>query len=86
MTERTTVRLPPDLLSRARRKALSEGSSLTALIERGLRSVVDGGREAAGEPSRLPVSRRTGWVLPGVDVDNSAGREEPDDISRFRSP
>src|SRR6266702_1379645 len=40
MTERTTVRLPADLLKRARRKAAAERRTLTSLIEDGLRSVV----------------------------------------------
>ena len=43
MTERTTVRLPEDLVRRAKRKAASEGRSLTALIEDGLRRVVNVG-------------------------------------------
>ena len=36
MTERTTVRLPEDLLNRARRKAVAEGRTLTSLIQDGL--------------------------------------------------
>ena len=40
MIERTTVRLPEDLLDRARRKALAEGRTLTSLIEDGLWMVV----------------------------------------------
>ena len=35
------VRLPKDLLKRARRKAAAEGRTLTSLIEEGLRLVVD---------------------------------------------
>ena len=41
MSERTTVRLPDDLIRRAKRKAAAEGRSLTALIEDGLRRVVN---------------------------------------------
>ena len=41
MRERTTVRLPEDLVVRAKRKAAAEGRSLTALIEDGLRRVVN---------------------------------------------
>ena len=37
MNERTTVRLPAELLKRAKRKAVAEGRTLTALIEEGLR-------------------------------------------------
>jgi toxin-antitoxin system PIN domain toxin len=39
-TERTTVRLPPELLRRAKRKAAAEGRTLTSLIEDGLWLVV----------------------------------------------
>ena len=39
--KRTTVRLPQDLISRAKRKALVEGRSLASLIEDGLRRVLD---------------------------------------------
>ena len=37
MNERITVRLPADLLKRAKRKAVAEGRTLRALIEEGLR-------------------------------------------------
>jgi predicted DNA binding CopG/RHH family protein len=39
MAERTTVRLPEDLVARAKRKAAAEGRTLTSLIEDGLRLV-----------------------------------------------
>ena len=52
---RTTVRLSDDLLAQAKRKALSEGTTLTALIERGLRLVV--------EPPRQPRADR---IMPRV--------------------
>ena len=50
MAERTTVRLPEDLVRRAKHKAASEGRSLTALIEDGLRRVVN-----VGALSRNPI-------------------------------
>lgn len=79
MTERTTVRLPEDLVARARRKALAEGSSLTALIEEGLRRVVS---EPAGRARRAlpPVSSATGGLRPGTDLDDSAYLQEIDDL------
>jgi hypothetical protein len=40
MTERTTVRLPEDLLNRAKRKAAAENRTLTSLIEEGVRAIV----------------------------------------------
>jgi hypothetical protein len=70
---RTTVRLDPGLLDRAREVADERGETLTSLIERGLRLVLARGE---GGPSRrrvrLPVSRATGGTLPGVDLHDSA--------------
>lgn len=70
---RTTVRLDPGLLDRAREAAAEQGETLTSLIERGLRLVLARGQ---GGPSRrrvrLPVSRATGGTLPGVDLNDSA--------------
>ena len=40
MIERTTVRLPSELLKRAKRMAAAEGRTLTSLIEDGLRLMV----------------------------------------------
>jgi hypothetical protein len=37
MAERTTVRLPEDLIRRAKIEAAAEGRTLTSLIEDGLR-------------------------------------------------
>ncbi|MEQ1929702.1 MAG: hypothetical protein ABL957_04100 [Parvularculaceae bacterium] len=66
--ERTTVRLPEDLLDRARKKAAAEKTTLTALIERGLREVV---MAKQGPQKRrkviLPVSKAKGGLMPGLD-------------------
>ena len=83
MAERTTVRLPADLLDQAKQKALAEGISLTALIERGLRSVVDERKSPPRDRISLPVSNRVGWVLPGVDLNNGAALQELDDLERL---
>ena len=67
MIERTTVRLPKDLLNRARRKAAAEGRTLTSLIEDGLRLAV-GERQkgkAAKRKVELPVSSATGGPSAG---------------------
>ena len=86
MTERTTVRLPPDLVRRAKRKAAKEGRSFTALIEEGLRRVVKDGR-AVGPVDRTPlrVSSAAGGLQPGIDWDRlSQVAEEMDDIDDAR--
>jgi len=81
MIERTTVRLPEELLSRAKRKAAAEGRTLTALIEDGLRLVVTRSRKKAKTPrGPLPVSKATGGLLPGIDISDSAALQEMDDL------
>jgi len=81
MIQRTTVRLPADLLRRAKRKAAEEGRTLTALIEDGLRLVVS---EKHGKSQRprgpVPVSKATGGTWPGIDISNSAALQEMDDL------
>jgi hypothetical protein len=80
MTERTTVRLPDDLVRRAKRKAAAEGRSLTALIEDGLRWILSE-RPASGKADRAlpPVSTATGGLIPGVDLNESAALQEAED-------
>jgi hypothetical protein len=81
MTERTTVRLPEDLLKRAKRKAAAEGRSLTSLIEEGLRVVISVSRKA-GKTERIlpPVSKATGGQMPGIDISKLSALEEMDDL------
>jgi ribbon-helix-helix CopG family protein len=82
---RTTVRLPEDLLRRAKRKAAAEGRTLTALIEDGLRAVVD---EQGRPPKRrrvvLPVSKATGGLMPGVDLSDIQEMEDLEYVERMR--
>lgn len=81
MSERTTVRLPPDLLNRAKRKAAAEGRTLTSLIEDGLRLVVADRRKAATKKRTLPpVSKATGGPMPGVDITRFSAIQELDDL------
>src|SRR5215471_17099824 len=77
MTERTTVRLPEELIRQAKRKAAAEGRSLTALIEDGLRRVLSD-RGPPGEAAhRLPpISRATGGLMPGIDLNDSSALQE----------
>jgi hypothetical protein len=81
MVESTTVRLPEDLVRRARRKALAEGRSLTALIQDGLRRVL-ADRTPAARPKRVlpPVSKATGGLMPGVDLHDTAALQEIEDL------
>ena len=81
MMERTTVRLPQDLLNRAKRKAAAEGRTLTSLIEDGLRLVVSEKGKAAKRKRVLPrISSATGGPMPGIDLTNSSALQEMEDL------
>lgn len=81
MTERTTVRLPEDLLRRAKRKAAAEGRTLTSLIEDGLRLVVTSASKPARTKRIRPrLSTASGGPLPGINVSNSAALQDIDDL------
>jgi hypothetical protein len=81
MIERTTVRLPKDLLSRAKRKALAEHRTLTSLIEEGLRLMVSENPKKAKAKRILPRhSDAAGGPLPGIDISDSAALQEMDDL------
>jgi hypothetical protein len=85
MPERTTVRLPDDLLERARRKAAGEGRTLTALIEEGLRLVVSDNRKGMKKRRVLPrVSNAEGGLASGVDLDKASAISEADDLNYLR--
>jgi hypothetical protein len=66
MIKRTTVRLPTELLRRAQQKAAADGRTLTALMEDGLRYVID--RPASEKRERIMprVSTATGGPAPGM--------------------
>jgi predicted transcriptional regulator len=71
---RTTVRLDDALLERARQEAARRGITLTALIEQGLQQVLRRPLKRSERPRvKLPECHAGGGVLPGVDVDDSAG-------------
>jgi hypothetical protein len=75
---RTTVRLPPELLSVARRHARDTGRTLTALIEDALRLAITTEQRQAGRPREPLPTWGSGGLLPGVDLD--AGGSLPDDL------
>jgi len=71
---RTTIRLREDLLKRAKKRAAEEGRTLTSLLEEGVVLVL--ARPGKGKRRvDLPVSRASGGVLPGVDLNSSADLE-----------
>jgi len=83
MIERTTIRLPSELLGKAKRKAAAEGRTLTALTEDGLRLIVTE-REKASKRKRVILRISAGRLMPAVDVTDSAALQEPEDIDYIR--
>ncbi len=81
MKMRTTVRLPADLLGRAKRKAAAEGRTLASLIEDALRLVVAGTKKSTKQ-KRVPirVSEATGGLMPGIDLTRFSDIQEMDDL------
>jgi hypothetical protein len=73
---RTTVRIRDDLLRRAKRQAADEGRTLTSLIEEGLTVILAKPKAEMRRRVELPVSRASGGVRPGVDLNRSADLEE----------
>lgn len=70
---RTTVRLDPSLMAKAKEYSARTGETFTAMVERGLRLVL--ARPAVRRRRttvRVPVSRAGGGLRPGVNLDDSA--------------
>jgi hypothetical protein len=71
-TMRTTISLEDNLGKAARRHARQEGLSLSALVARALRALLnDRGAKTDSEPFRL-VTVGGGGPLPGVDLDRTS--------------
>jgi hypothetical protein len=83
VTERTTVRLPDELIVRAKHKAAAEGRTLTALIEDGLRRVLSE-RASSDQRDRIPppVSTAAGGLMPGIDLNATAELQEMEDLDQ----
>lgn len=82
MQERTTVRLPHELLLQAKRKAAAQGRTLTALVEDGLRLVLAQSATVATAPRVMPrISKASGGLMPGIDLDDSASLQDAEDLA-----
>lgn len=81
MIERTTVRLPSELLDRARRKAAAEGRTLTSLIEEGLRDAVEAREKKPTGKRIMPrVSKAKGGPMPGFENNPHRAAQELEDL------
>jgi len=73
---RTTIRLNADLLQRAKKRAADEGRTLTSLVEEALTVILSSPKREPGGWIDLPVSRASGGVMPGVDLNRASDLEE----------
>ncbi|MDQ3774998.1 MAG: DUF2191 domain-containing protein [Pseudomonadota bacterium] len=73
---RTTIRLSDDLLHRAKKKAAEQGRTLTSLVEEGLKTVLAESKAARRTRVQLPISKRSGGTLPGVDLNRSSDLQD----------
>jgi hypothetical protein len=72
LSMRTTVRLDEDLLRQAKRLAAEKGTTLTALIDQGLREILSRGDKApAHKRVSLPTFKGRG-LQPRVDLDDTS--------------
>ncbi len=73
---RTTIRINDDLLKRAKKQAADEGRTLTSLVEDGLALILAKPKTIRQKRVELPVSKATGGILPGIDLNRSGDLEE----------
>ena len=73
---RTTIRINDELLKKAKKRAADEGRTLTSLVEDGLVLVLSRGKASHRRRIELPVSKATGGLFPGVDLNRSSDLEE----------
>jgi hypothetical protein len=73
---RTTISIRDDLLKRAKKRAAEEGRTLTSLVEDGLILILTEPKAKSRKRVSLPVSRASGGVLAGVDLNRSGDLEE----------
>lgn len=70
------MRIDDELLKRAKKRAADEGRTLTSLIQDGLALVLAEHKKRPARRVQIPVSKASGGVLPGVDLNRSCELEE----------
>ena len=73
---RTTVRINDDFFRRVKKRLAEVGSTLTSLIEDAIRLIVAKPKAVRRERVELPLSKASGGVLPGIDLNRSGDLEE----------
>lgn len=69
---RTTIEIRDDLLRRAEQRAMRDRRTLSELVEEGLSAVLAEKDTRRPTDFDLPVSKKRGGTLPGVDINNNA--------------
>lgn len=70
---RTTIKVSDDILRRAKKAALERDETLNDIVEHALGEFLRHLEQpAAIRPVKLPKSKKSGGVQPGVDLDDSA--------------
>ena len=80
---RTTIRLDDHLLRAAKKHAASTHRTLTSVIEDALREVL-ARTSTERPPIELPISRRLGGAMPGVDLIKTSELLDP--MEKYRDP
>ena len=73
---RTTIKINDDLFRRAKKQAADEGCTLTSLVEDGLAIILSRPKTSRRKRVELPVSKATGGILPGIDLNRSGDLED----------
>lgn len=68
---RTTIRLPDDLLRRAKARAATEGQTLNAVIEQAVRVWLEPPSARAERPP-VPSFKGEGGLCPGINLDRTS--------------
>jgi len=72
---KVTLDIDDDLYAHIEALASASGRSVAAVIEEALRRVLSGYAQA-NRPIEMPVSKETGWVHPGIDINDARGVRE----------
>jgi len=84
---RTTFRLDEHLLREAKRVAAESSRTLTAVVEDALREMLARRKQSAKRPHKPLPTFGLGGLMPGVDLDDSAGLRDimdEEDSGNFR--
>lgn len=72
---KVTLDIDDDLYAQIEALASATGRSIPVVIEEALRRALSEHAQAR-KPIELPVSKETGWVHPGIDINDARGVRE----------